>query len=100
MSHIVRFLVFSTLPKQFCIRGPNTYKNVCIFIQTFQQTDRRQKEMKKKGHVLWGLHESKLKWARLKLGPTESADVNGEVQSFGVEPSCFRHVLMKLHYPP
>lgn len=50
--------------------------------------------------VIGGLHESEFEWARLKLGPAKSADIDGEIQPFRVEPSGFWDVLVQLQYPP
>lgn len=46
-----------------------------------------------------GLHEAEFERAGLEFGPTESANVDGEVQSLRVEPSRFGHVLVQLEQP-
>lgn len=57
-------------------------------------------ETRGQGELLGGLHESEFEWARLKLGPAKSADIDGEIQPFRVEPSGFWDVLVQLQYPP
>lgn len=72
-----------------------------LFLQTNDQIKTRHCTNGAQERVLLGrLHEGEFKRGGLKFGPAKSAHIYCEIQSFGVETSCSRHVLVQLQQPP
>lgn len=69
-------------------------------LKSCRQKNKQIKCTERERMLLGRLHEGKFERTRLKLGPAQSADIDGKVQAFRIKASGFRDVFMKLQYPP